>query len=251
MNKHQSLWLVWQNAETRLFYHIGTLSFTNNQYEFYYTWQSASGQKVKDALENGYMLHPSFPDLQKCYKANELFAAFDRRLPSEKRADFTQIISELHLSAAPSKMELLEQTRGKLATDTYSFEKPLKVENDKLVTAFFVHGMRHQQDLPTNWADIVKMTNRVYLQAEPENPVDKNAIAIYAGMGTKLGFVPRFYATGISALLKRGLQPTIQVDTINDKSTPDWWLKVELKSNFNELSPEELKQLDPLFEYVI
>lgn len=63
-----------------------------------------------------------------------------------------------------------------------------------MFTMFCVNGMRHQENLPSNWSDIVKSTNKLYLQLEPENIVDKDAIAVYAGMGTKIGYVLRFYA---------------------------------------------------------
>lgn len=249
--KHQSLWVVWQNTKTRLNYHIGTLSFFNEQYEFSYTVNGTGNQKVRDALKNGYMLHPSFPILEKCYVSNKLFAAFDRRLPSDIRSDFKHILDEFNLTEKYSKMELLEQTRGKLATDSYSFEKPLKVEDDKLVTSFFVNGMRYQKDLPKNWAQIVRSTNKVYLQPEPENAIDSNAVAIYGGMGTKLGFVPRFYATAISALLNRGISPEIKVAYINENATPDWWLKIDFESNIDDISHDDLKKLDPLFEFAV
>lgn len=245
MKNHQSLWLVWQNPTTRLHYHVGTLSYVNNQYEFIYTWQSKRNQKVNDALENGYMLHPSFPDLTKKYVSDKLFAAFDRRIPSEIRTDYNHILWELNLTNKCSKMELLEQTRGKLSNDSYSFEKPLKLIDEKLITTFFVHGMRHQQNLPSNWKEIVETTNIITLKLEPDNPIDKNAVAVYTAMGIKLGYVPRFYTTAISALMNRDLKTVVKVNYINDKATPDWWLKVDLDTS------KLLKDLDPLFEYAV
>ena len=68
-----------------------------------------------------------FPDLKKEYKSKNLFGAFKRRLPSEIRVDFKEILSDLSLSEGYSEMELLERTRGKLGGDQYSFEKPLKI----------------------------------------------------------------------------------------------------------------------------
>lgn len=251
MGKHKSLWFVWQNEETRLNYHIGTLSFYDNKYEFRYTWESKGKQKVKEALENGYMLHPAFPDLEKIYTSTELFPAFDRRLPSEIRPDFTQILEELKLDRNASKMELLERTRGKTANDTYSFEQPLKVEDNKLMTTFYINGMRHQKDLPHNWADILRTTNRVYLKLEPENPVDKNAIAIYGGLGSKLGYVPRFYATGLAAILSRNIQTTVKINYINEHATPDWWVQVSFECSMDDILPEEIREIDPLFEEAV
>lgn len=251
VDNHQSLWLVWQNSVTRLNYHVATLSYVDNQYEFSYTWKSEGGQKVRDALENGYMLHPSFPELKKTYVASKMFAAFDRRLPSDIRTDYGQILEELHLTKQSTKMELLEQTRGKLSNDSYSFEKPLKLINGKLVTAFFINGMRHQKNLPPNWKEILETTNIIKLKLEPENLVDQNAVAVYTGMNIKLGFVPRFYATAITALIKRGLKPNLKVNYINEDATPDWWLKVDFESEIDTISPKELKDIDQLFEFAI
>jgi hypothetical protein len=118
MKKVHSLWVVWQNPESRSYYHIGTLSQFDNHYEFHYTKSQAGNWKLKEALSHGYMLHPAFPDLDKIYQSKELFTAFDRRLPSPDRSDFSTILSELGLDEKYTKMDLLEQTRGRLANDT-------------------------------------------------------------------------------------------------------------------------------------
>lgn len=251
MVNHKSLWVVWQNKDTRLHYHIGTLSYYNNQYEFRYTWQSESNQKVKAALENGYMLHPAFPHLEKIYTSKVLFPAFDRRLPSEIRADYDHILNELKLDHTASKMDILERTRGKLANDFYTFEKPLKVKNNKLVTSFYIHGMRYQENLPANWADILRTTNKIYLKLESDNMIDKNAIAVYGGWGTKLGYVPRFYTTGLSALLSNNIKTVVNINYINEKATPDWWVQVNFECDMNDISPKELKELDSILEYAV
>lgn len=251
MNDHKSLWLIWQNAETRLYYHVGTLSYYENQYTFYYTFSSEGPQKVKDALNNGYMLHPSFPELTKVYKADKLFTVFNRRLPSEIRVDFKDILENLSLKEDFTPMDLLEQTRGKLTSDQYSFEKPLRLENNKLVTSFFVNGMSYIDDLPENWAEIIRSFNKLELKLEPENHVDKNAVAVYTALNIKLGYVPRFYTTGISALIENGANPLIKVNYINEQSNSDWWIKLDFECEIPSLDKEKLKKLDLIFENVI
>lgn len=251
MTEQQSLWVVWQNIETRLNYHIGTLSYVDEHYEFTYTFASEGPQKVRDALANGYILHPSFPVLDKTYISNKMFVAFDRRLPSEIRSDFGHILKEFHLTEGCSKMDLLEQTRGKLANDTYSFEKPLRIVNGKLITSFFINGMRHQNNLPENWHEILRSFQTIVLKPEPNNVIDTNAIAIYTALDIKLGFVPRFYATGISALLAMGMKPKVTINYINEKANSDWWVKLDFESEVLGLTDTELKKLDPLFEYAV
>ncbi|MED3797345.1 HIRAN domain-containing protein [Lysinibacillus capsici] len=250
MNKHESLWLVWQNVNTRLFYHVGTLSFYDSQYTFQYTYRSNGPQKINDAIKNGYLLHPMFPDLKKEYKSKNLFGAFKRRLPSEIRVDFKEILSDLSLSEGYSEMELLERTRGKLGGDQYSFEKPLKIIDGILKTSFYINGMSYQ-DLPQNWFEVLKSNKKVILKLEPENPVDENAIAIYTGFNIKLGYVPRFYASGISALINNGMSPKISVNYINESSTSSWWVKLDFECEVPEINKINLSQMDPIFESVV
>lgn len=250
-DNHKSLWLVWQNAKTRLFYHVGTLSFYDNKYNFNYTFHNDGPQKVRDALKNGYMLHPSFPNLTKEYISANMFAAFKRRLPSEIRVDFENILEDLHLGKNYSDMDLLERTRGKLGNDQYSFEQPLRVVNGKLVSSFYINGMHYQENLPSNWADILKSFNKVELKLETENPVDKNAVAVYTNINIKLGYVPRFYATGISALLKNGIEPVLEINYINEKASSDWWVKLDFECAISELDKKKIGSLDPIFEDMI
>ena len=63
--------------------------------------------------------------------------------------------------------------------------------------------------MPKDWYNILESHKNVRLQLEPENPVDENAIAIYSEFDIKLGYVPRFYSSGISALLMNGMSPNL------------------------------------------
>lgn len=83
------------------------------------------------------MIPPAFPEIDKAYRSKKLFPAFDRRIPSSDRHDFDAIIKDLGLDQEASKMEILRATRGRLAADTYSFEQPIRREEDgKLRSSF-------------------------------------------------------------------------------------------------------------------
>lgn len=233
MTRVESLWLVWQHSKNRSYYHIGTLSYFNNHYEFSYTKDGS--WKLRDALDHGYMLHPAFPDDQKVYSSKNLFAAFDRRLPSQDRSDFKDILNDLGLDKLSTKMELLEETRGRLVNDMYSFERPLRVENDgKIHTSFFIHGMRYQ-NLSPEWPNWLPRHQIVKLTPEPENEFDPYAVAIYTQGGKKLGYVPGFYSMGIYSLIENGANPAVHVTYVNEKSTPNWWVKVVFASEIPHL----------------
>lgn len=246
MKKVHTLLVVWQNPKTRSFYHIGTLSHYDGYYEFTYTYNASGHGKLKDALNNGYMLHPAFPDPTKIYRSKELFPAFERRLPSPDRADFKAILSDLGLDENSTKMDLLQQTRGRLASDTYSFEQPLRLEDDgKLCVSFFVHGMRYQ-NLPQNWATWLAINETLKLVQEPTNAYDPHAVAIYTHGGKKLGYVPAFYSKAIFSLLENGVNPSVRVVYMNEKSTPHWWLKVAFECEIPSFQEATLDELDPV-----
>ncbi|MEQ2468393.1 HIRAN domain-containing protein [Niallia hominis] len=229
MSNVHTLLVVWQDTKSRLYYHVGTLSYYNNQYEFAYTNYGTGHRKLKDALDNGYMLHPAFPDANKIYQSKKLFPAFDRRLPSPDRFDFKAIMSDLHLNENSTKMDFLQQTRGRLANDTYSFEQPLRRENDgKFYSSFFVHGMRYQ-NLPEEWPTWLAVNEQVKLIQEPTNPHDTHAVGIFTQGGKHLGYVPGFYSKAIFSLLSYNATPEVRVIYINEKSTPHWWLKLNFE----------------------
>lgn len=129
------------------------------------------------------MIHPAFPDTTKVYRSKKLFPAFDRRIPSIDRKDFPEILADLGLDKNASKMELLRTTRGRLASDTYSFEQPLRLdEHNMLGSSFFVHGMRYQ-NLPHEWPSWIQIHSELNLVQESENKYDPHAVAIYTKGG--------------------------------------------------------------------
>lgn len=81
---------------------------------------------------------------------------------------------DLGLNENATKMEILQQIRGRLASDTYSFEQPLRREaNEKLYSNFYVRGMRHR-NLPTGWSHWLKVNDKVRLLKKcSHHPIDK------------------------------------------------------------------------------
>lgn len=225
MSNVETLLVVWQDEVSRSYYHIGTLSYSNGMYRFLYT--SMDGKKeLGEALKNGYMIHPAFPDTIKPYYSKKLFSAFDRRIPSPDRKDFHEILKDIGLNETASKMAILRATRGRLASDTYSFEQPLNLDDyNHLRSNFFIHGMRHQE-LPDDWSTWIKDQDSLELVQEPENEVDPFAVAVHSKNGKRIGYIPTFYSNDIFSLIENGLSPTIQVVYVNEKSHPHWWIQV-------------------------
>lgn len=200
-----------------------------------------------DALEHGYMIHPAFPDTTKIYRSDNLFPAFDRRIPSADREDFKEILADLGLDENADKMDILRATRGRLASDTYSFEQPLRLsENNVLRSTFFIHGMRHQK-LPIDWPSWIEERCVLNLVQESDNEYDPYAVAIYTKDDTKLGYIPIFYSNAVYSLIDNGLSPVVRVVNVNEKSHPHWWVKVEFEC---EIPLEQEAQTEELFAVI-
>lgn len=248
MSDIQTLLVVWQDEESRLYYHIGTLSNYDDYYEFTYTSSQPGLRKLGDALKAGYMIHPAFPKTDKVYRSKALFPAFDRRIPSSDRSDFKAILSDLGLNENPSKMEILRATRGRLASDTYSFEQPLRLREDgKIQSSFFIHGMRHQK-LPDDWSSWIAESSSLELIQEPTNPYDSNAVAVFTRGGKQLGYVPNFYSQAIFSLIENGASPLIRVTYLNEIAHPHWWVKVNFECELPEEQGIESAELTPVMQ---
>lgn len=246
MSKVQTLLVVWQDENSRSYYHIGTLSYFNGFYEFTYTAKDGQ-KKLGDALKNGYMIHPAFPDITKTYRSKKMFAAFDRRIPFTDRKDYSDILADLGLDESASKMDILRATRGRLAGDAYSFEQPLRMDhNNNLSSSFYIHGMRHR-DLPTEWSSWMKKHSALNLVQEPDNEYDRYAVAVYTKAGKHLGYIPAFYSNAVFSLIQNGLSPIIRVVYVNEKSHPHWWVQVKFEC---EIPLEQESQTEELFAVI-
>lgn len=242
MSNVQTLLVVWQDEKSRSYYHIGTLSYYNDIYEFFYTSKD-SDKQLGGALKNGYMIHPVFPNINKVYRSEKLFPSFSRRIPSSAREDFDEILVDLGLSKNASRMDILRATRGRLGSDTYSFEQPLRIEeNNKLQSRFFIHGMRHRR-LPSDWFSLIKEDSILKLVREPENEVDPYAVAIYTKCGKHLGYIPAFYSKAVFSLIGNGLTPIIKVVNVNEKSHTHWWVQVEFECEVPLEQEEQVEEL--------
>jgi len=90
---------------------IGELAKNNNEYIFKYT------PEITDKPE-GFIRVPTFRDIGRIYKSDNLFLFFANRLFDKSRPDLPQLLRQYGLSDY-NEWELLKATRAKLMTDGY------------------------------------------------------------------------------------------------------------------------------------
>ncbi len=230
MDAIKSLLVIWQNTKDSLYYHIGTLNYDGEVYTFEYTYRSKSARNVLEAQQNGYSLHPGFPELQKTYQAKELFTAFNRRIPDKSRVGYQQILNEFVLSPDADRMDVLRETRGALAGDPYTFEEPLRLHENNLSSSFYINGMRHLDYLPENWNDFIKEGETLVAELDEDNKYDQYAVKILSENGIDLGYIPGIYAQAVYSLIKQDADLKLTVKQLRPNFSPQWWVRVDLSA---------------------
>src|SRR5690625_6066639 len=107
MNTVKSLLVNWRDKKTTLYFHIGTLNYDGQSYTFEYTHHSMGSRKIHDAFKYGYNLHPAFAELEKKYKSDVLFRAFDRRVPSSDRVNYLELLYDLGFLLVGHRMHMI------------------------------------------------------------------------------------------------------------------------------------------------
>ena len=205
------MWLIWKHPETRRRYRIGILSYENDIYTFRYV-----NPELDDAVVEGFEFFPGFENLYDVYESKELFANIDTRLPNVGRADYLEILNLYNLEKDSSKLEILKATKGRLLTDNYEFVPAF----DSNKVEFDVAGTRHCPDVK-KCKDFIGVNDKLYLELEPDNEFDSNAIKVIFmkdGIKYHLGYVPRYYSYDLTELLKKNVEYSAMIQSLNFES---------------------------------
>lgn len=207
----EELWLIWKDSISRRRYKIGSLIKESNMYKFNYV-----NPELDDARTVGFKYFPGFEDLTKSYESEKLFTNILTRLPNETRSDYLEILNCYNLKKDSDYLEILKATRGRTITDNYEFVPAF----DSSKIEFDVAGTSHCSDVE-KCKNYLKINKKLYLDPEPENLNDQNAIKILFKENDKtyhLGYVPRYYCKELLAELKKGTQYSAMIQSLDLES---------------------------------
>ncbi|SEK94815.1 HIRAN domain-containing protein [Carnobacterium iners] len=224
------LCLLWQDVNTRSWFHIGNLTLDpDGVYSFFYETDSIN-KGLEEALENGYRLHPTFPDVDKTYLSESLFSAFSRRLPDRKRKDYVSVLSDLGINGTSTDFDLLSLTGGAVNSDLYEFVQPIQFDdtNHQFKLDFFVRGWRYHGE-----KEKLSQSDQLVLEVEENNEFDQDAVYILKNNKNKIGYVPAFYSSFIKSILMEKLNYDLTFQ-FNEDSPSHYKVKVFIKGLANE-----------------
>jgi hypothetical protein len=194
----RQLFLAWQAPDhfgNRFRWAVGVLTPRGTDHTFRYLVSGSEfeslnqGHRFDELVALGYQGHPSF-NPKRVVHEREILSPFVRRLPPRSRSDFQDYTSQFRLARAlrVSDFELLGRTEAKLPSDGFSLVDPLDPDADWYDLLLEVAGFQYyvNQEKPMT----ITVGSSVEIAAEPDNPVDPNAVQFVLG-GRKIGNVNR------------------------------------------------------------
>ena len=244
-----SLYVAWHTREpTHQWGPVGRLDFDNGIYRFQYTHGATSLQNFQP--------FDGRPDLEESYESQELFPLFKNRLLPESRPEFRQYLSWSGFDPddPPEPLVILAVTEGVKQTDAVEvFPKPKPDSRGCFVNFFFAHGVRHYMPNAGEAIRDLRSGDLLQIRPHPDNPVDANAMAIFAGE-VMIGYIPRYLAGDVKQLVKEC--PTNEVRLAVQRVNQDAPMQQRLLCRLNACWPADFqpcqgKEFEPIRSDVV
>jgi hypothetical protein len=209
------LLLNWK-GQSKKNYLVGTLEKLPEKYIFRY-----NKELIDEAKKEGFAPFVGFSDEEKIYSSKKLFSIFERRLPNSNRAVFKKFLQENELDVGGDVgWEYLRLTKGKLATDSLSFQQPAIYKCDKefLSLSFEVAGWSVTKDRNKS----LDVNKNVKVQIDHKNEHDEHAIEIIDPENNmRIGYIPRPFNSIFYYVLVNNFNVVGSIfSTINEDNRP-------------------------------
>jgi len=192
----KSLFVAWQDPQSRQWAPVGRLSQDNDQYHFVYT------QGAKQ-LPN-FTLFGRMTDLKAEYVSAQLFPLFANRVLSKSRPEYDKYLGWLGMNREKyNALDELARTGGLRATDSLEiFSCPEPTKNQNYEVFFFGRGLRHLHiENHRRFAEL-KPGDPLYLMQDIQNQHDEQALLLRTDDPVTLaGYAPRYFSAEFSQLL--------------------------------------------------
>ncbi|MDB9513508.1 DNA-binding protein [Kamptonema animale CS-326] len=218
MKTKLTLFLAWQDQNSRSWFPIGRLTFDGINYEFTYT------QGVLEAQEKC-VFEPlsSFPRLGEVYKSTYLFPVFANRLMPKTRPDYSSFIHWLNLSQDErDPIAMLARSGGRRETDTLTvFPIPEPDSEGRYCLHFFLHGLRYLPQCAIERINRLETGEKLWLAHEFQNHYDSKALTLNTDDRYIVGYCPRYLNSEIfEVLLRNPSLVEVHVERVNQPPTP-------------------------------
>lgn len=217
-HSNRSLFVIWQDAETRRWLPVARLTKEADGFRFTYT----------KGAEASAMFTPfgAMKDLKQVYRSTELFPLFANRVIAVSRPEYPKVMRWLGLTEAwDDGFEILARSGGERKTDTLRLvPKPEKTWNDRYELRFFSHGIRYLSQNDQICLRQCPIGERLFMMHDMQNPKDPGAVLLRTGDPMSFaGYCPRYLADDFLKLAAASDSPhdiAVTIEQINDDAPP-------------------------------
>ncbi len=231
-----TLFLAWQDSESRTWFPVGKLTHVDGMYHFSYLQGAIEAREKVD-------FQPiwSFPDLHQCYSSIELFPLFANRLLRPSRPDYKDFVKWLNLPEHQDEpIALLARSGGKRKTDSFEvFPCPERDPHDNYHIHFFAHGLRHFPGEVQQYVQQLQPQTPLFITHDVQNQFDSRALILRTEELHFVGYCPRYLTQDFFELICRfPQQVNVTVERVNLSPTP---LQFRLLCNLTATWMEEFQ----------
>lgn len=191
-----TLYIAWQDPQTRFWHTVGRLTKEQDAYCFVYT----QGAKTSPRFNYlGRML-----DLKKRYYSRELFPLFANRILNKSRAEYPDYVRWLALNyeIKQEPMQLLARSGGKRATDELCvYPYPEHNEQGQYVLYFLSHGLRYLDPETLHRIENLQEGECLTLRHENNNHDEFALLVETQHEPIKVGYCPRYLNRDLKIIL--------------------------------------------------
>jgi hypothetical protein len=242
----KTLFLAWQDYESRSWFPVGRLTFDGERYRFVYI-NGAKEAQIKCRFEP--LL--SFPEFNKIYDSTYLFPLFANRLMSTSRPEYKLFLEKLNIEESnPDPISILSRSEGKRETDSLTvFPYPELDNNGRYHYYFFVNGLRYLPSCTIERINQLKTGDKLWLANEFQNEFDSQAITLNTKDHYILGYCPRYLINYLSDIRQQQSNDIdVRVERVNLPPIPlQFKLFCQMSySLLNDVQPFSQQQYQPI-----
>ncbi|GAA1733424.1 HIRAN domain-containing protein [Microbacterium paludicola] len=206
----KTLILIWQNPASRLFVKVGQLdALPGGRFAFQYLSGAWSDSEFVPLLE--------YPDRDTAYLSDEVPAFFANRVLSVDRPNYDRYLSWLGIEGLNPEdvpFEVLARTGGGRATDTFHVVELPVTHSNRLVSRFFVSGIRYFAGADQAVATLRNGAS-LRLELEEDNEVNPKAVLVSTVDGLRFGYVPDWLCADVHTRIKDGWSIIAVAERVN------------------------------------
>lgn len=194
----KTLFISWQEPETRRWFPIGRLTQDKSVFKFVYT---LGAEKAKN-----FSPFYGMRQLDRIYESDELFPIFQNRMLSKSRPEYSRLIDWLSLDANKADpFVILSLTGGTRKTDSLEiFPCPVSTPDGEYKLNFFSRGLSHEPEGTHKRVNLLHPGEKLFLMKDVQNPYDMSALVLRTDDPvTIVGYCPRYLADDLNYLLEK------------------------------------------------